>query len=285
MNSSVKVSFFLKNPIPCPVCGLSFKKEEMLSGGGRLIARDITDELRRVYEPSRKAGEVFPLAYPVNVCPRCLYAAYGEDFPLIPQNHVDAAYSQAIKRRRDIGMLFPVIDFNVPRNLLTGTASYLLAISCSSFHKRDRAPTFKKAVSALRAAWLLGDLHRTYPGQNYEQVQLMFYRKAMRYYDLVVSYAQSGQERIDAVKHYGPDLDKNFGFEGVLFISSLLAYKYGDQGTREERIARLEKAKRTASKVFGSGKSSKSKPSSIIDLSRDMFERLNARIEEIKKEG
>ncbi|MFW6180649.1 MAG: DUF2225 domain-containing protein [Spirochaetota bacterium] len=285
MNANVKVSFFLKNPVSCPVCSLSFRKEEMLSGGGRLIARDITDELRRMYEPSKKAGEVFPLVYPVNVCPGCLYAAYSEDFGVILQQQVDAAYAQSIKRRRDVGMLFPVLDFNAPRNLFTGTASYLLAISSYSFHKKERAPTFKKAISALRAAWLLGELHQRYPGQNYDQVQLLFYRKAMRYYDLVVGYAQSGVERIDAVKHYGPDLDKNFGFEGVLFIASLLAFKYGDQGTREERISRLEKAKRTASRVFGSGKSSRNKPSSIIDLSRDLFERINARIEEIRKEG
>jgi hypothetical protein len=285
VNANVKVSFFLKNPVPCPVCGLSFKKEEMLSGGGRLIARDITDELRRIYEPSRKVGEVFPLIYPVNVCPGCLYAAYGEDFGMVPQQHINAVCAQSIKRRRDVGMLFPALDFNAPRNLFTGTAGYLLGISSYSFHRKERAPTFKKAVSALRAAWLLGELHQRYPGQSYDQVQLMLYRKAMRYYELVVGYAQTGKERIDAVKHYGPDLDKNFGFEGVLFISSLLAFKYGDQGTREERISRLEKAKRTASRVFGSGKSSRSKPSSIIDLSRDLFERINARIEEIKKEG
>jgi uncharacterized protein (DUF2225 family) len=36
------------------------------------------------------------------------------------------------------------------------------------------------------------------------------------------------------------------------------------------------------SRVFGSGKKSKDKPSSIIELSRELYERIGERIEEIK---
>ena len=39
-----KTTFFSKNPIMCPVCDTSFYKEDLLSGGGRLIAGELTDE-------------------------------------------------------------------------------------------------------------------------------------------------------------------------------------------------------------------------------------------------
>ena len=77
---SEKTTFFSKNPIVCPVCETSFYKEDLLSGGGRLIAGELTEELHRTYEPSKKYGEVYPLVYAVLVCPSCLYAAYTQDF-------------------------------------------------------------------------------------------------------------------------------------------------------------------------------------------------------------
>lgn len=280
--TGVKISYYLKNPISCPVCGARFQKEEMLSGGGRLIARDISDELRRGYQPSKKAGEVCPLNYPVTVCPECLYAAYHEDFPHISSDRVDMAQSQAVKRGRDLNMLFSVVDFSAPRNLVTGAASYLLAVGCYAFHAKERVPSFKKALSTLRAAWLMGDLDRKFPGQNYDQVQVMLYRKAAAYYQRVVELSQSGKERIDSIRNFGPDLDKNYGFEGVLFLTSLLTFKYSREQSTEQQVQTLENAKRTVSRVFGSGKKSKDKPSSIIELSRELYERIGERIEEIK---
>ena len=56
-----KTSFFSKKPISCPVCGSSFHREEMLTGSGRLIAGNLTEELRRLYEVNKKFGEVNPL--------------------------------------------------------------------------------------------------------------------------------------------------------------------------------------------------------------------------------
>jgi len=279
--AEVKVSYYLKNPLTCPVCEVNFKKEEMFSGGGRIIAGDINDELRRIYLPSKKVGEIHPLIYPVTVCPECLYAAYSEDFLLIKEKNIPAALSQKIKRQRDIKLIFPIVDFRKPRNLFTGAASYLLAISSYSFLGKETAPTFKKGLSSLRAAWLFDDLDKKYPGQNYDRIKLILYRKAMSYYEKTVHIAQIGAERIDSVKNFGPDLDKNYGFQGLLFISTLLMYKYGDEENTEERIAKLEGAKRIISKVFGSGKSSKSKPSFILDASKDLYEKLNEKITEL----
>ena len=91
---SEKTTFFSKNPIGCPVCQTSFYKEDLLSGGGRLIAGDLTEELHRTYEPSKKYGELFPLVYAVLVCPSCLYAAYPQDFHEIKEESVEALREQ-----------------------------------------------------------------------------------------------------------------------------------------------------------------------------------------------
>ena len=58
-----RITFFSNKPINCPVCGDNFYKEDLLSRGGRLIAGDLTDELRRLYQPSVVYGEIFPLIY------------------------------------------------------------------------------------------------------------------------------------------------------------------------------------------------------------------------------
>ncbi len=281
-DKELKVSYYLKNPVSCPLCETEFKREELLSGGGRLIAAELTDELRRTYEPSKKYGEVYPLSYPVTVCPNCLYAAYYDDFSLIPPVNVPAALSQKVKRKLDIEMIFPVINFHQPRDLISGAASYLLAISSYSFHKKECAPTFKKGISALRCAWLFDDLNIKFPGQNYDRIRNILYRKSADCYEKSIAYAQNGRERIDAVKNFGPDLDKNYGFQGLLYIYTLLLFKYGSDENREERIQKLLLAKRIISKVFGSGKSSKSKPSFILEISKELYEKVGEKVEELK---
>lgn len=280
----LKISYYLKQPVSCPVCGASSQKEEMLSGGGRLIARKTTDELRRLYEPSKKAGEVYPLIYPVTVCPECLYAAYHDDFPHIREELNSEALSQAANRKQYVKTIFPEVEFRQPRNLFSGAASYILSIGCYSFLPKDRAPTFKKALSSLRGAWTFDDLDRKYPGENYDKIKLMLYRKAITYYERTIGYAQTGEERIDAVKHCGPDFDKNYGFQGILFMFTLLLYKYGEQDDVAERIKKLEASKRIISRVFGSGRSSKSKPSFILDLAKDLYEKITDKVEELKGE-
>ncbi len=43
-------------------------------------------------------------------------------------------------------------------------------------------------------------------------------------------------------------------------------------------------AKRIISKVFGMGKSSKSKPSFILDISKELYEKISDKIVELKEE-
>ncbi len=40
------MTFFSKEEIKCPVCGAAFYREEMRTGRGRLIAGELTEELR-----------------------------------------------------------------------------------------------------------------------------------------------------------------------------------------------------------------------------------------------
>ena len=65
------LTFFSKNKIECPICDETFYREEMRTGRGRMIAGDLTKELRRNYEASQQYGEIYPLVYPVTVCPSC----------------------------------------------------------------------------------------------------------------------------------------------------------------------------------------------------------------------
>ena len=53
-----------------------FLREELLSGSGRLLAGELTDELRRTYIPSQKYGAVYPLIYSIGVCPQCFLALF-----------------------------------------------------------------------------------------------------------------------------------------------------------------------------------------------------------------
>ena len=69
MAEKVKISFFAKNKTICPVCGAEFFRENLLSGGGRMNAGNLTPEMHRLYEPTHKYGKVYPLIYSVTVCP------------------------------------------------------------------------------------------------------------------------------------------------------------------------------------------------------------------------
>ena len=79
-NKKLSISFYSKTKVACPVCMKDFQKEEMLTGGGRMIAGSLTDELRRNFEPSVKYGKVYPLIYAIGACPHCHTALFWQDF-------------------------------------------------------------------------------------------------------------------------------------------------------------------------------------------------------------
>ena len=275
-NTESRITFWSKNEIVCPVCGTKFKKEELLTGRGRLIAGELTGELRRKYEPSQKFGDVCPLVYTITVCPECFYAAFSQDFENPPENITGAVESESSKRKAYVKKILGDIDFTVNRGLKEGVAAYYLAISCYEHFPPHSTPTIKCGISALRAAWICNDLHAKYPNENYDYLARVFYYKAQFYYGRAVELEQDGAESLAEVPHLGPDLDKNYAHDGVFYLSGLLEFEYGDKSDPQARAKRLEFAKRAVARLFGMGKASKSKPSALLDNARELYERMSA---------
>ncbi len=278
-----KVTFLLKNDITCPICDESFKREEILTGRGRLIAGNITQELRRLYEPSKVFGKVNPLIYPVTVCPKCFYSAYNEDFTRIKDAGVEKGKTDMEKRKAIISRIFSNLNFKEERKTEHGAASYMLAAECYDYFDKWASPTVKKAISAIRAAWILSDLEVEDPLADFGQLQNLFYKKALQYYIEVLVKQEKALESFDGIKNLGPDTDVNYGYDGILYLIGVLTLKNSVfEKDSPQKIENLEKAKKVVSKMFGFGKASKDKPSIIIDMSRDLYDEINQKVEELK---
>ncbi len=284
MDKDLKLSFRQKNPSVCPVCSFEFHREELLSGGGRLIAGKLTDELKRNYDVSKKYGRVYPLAYVLTVCPSCYYSAFPKDFETLDNGEVDKIRELTPARKNVIKKFFGDLDFNGNRELKTGAASYMLAVDCYSYRNRKIAPTFKIALSSLRAAWLFNDLAKEQPDGSFGKIAVFFYKKAYQSYVKLIDILQTGAEPVEAAGNLGPDTDKNWGYEGVLYLTAVLTLKVGAKETDpKKRMEDFEKCKRYLSRLFGSGKTSKSKPSELLDKTKDVYDKINQMIDEWKQ--
>ena len=153
---------------------------------------------------------------------------------------------------------------------------------CYDLVALTKSPTFKRGLCGLRAAWLCGDLHRMEPGENWDYVQRLYYRKARFFFSISLDLEQAGNEKLDGVQSFGPDVDKNYGFEGFVYLAGLLEFRYGPRKDSERRVGSLEKARMAASRVFGFGKSSKERPTPILNHARDMFELMSQELEELR---
>jgi uncharacterized protein (DUF2225 family) len=276
----LKTSFFQKNKTVCPVCKAEFNKEEMLTGGGRLIAGALTAELHRLYEPSAKYGELYPLVYQAVVCPECWFASTESDFPLLPPAGCTRAQNDIDFRKEETMQVFPEIDFNETRRLMEGAASQYLVVRCYDFYSKEVSPTIKQGVAALRTAWLLDELNRKIPRQHYDWLATAFRKKAEYFYNEALTREQCGREVMSAMKNFGPDTDKNYSYEGMLYLCAYLRYKHGAAHDAEERKNCLEGARRTIAKLFGMGKASKSKPGAFLDLARKTYDAINKELTE-----
>ncbi len=271
-----KISFRQKNPTVCPVCRHEFHREEMFTGGGRLIVDRLTDELRREYKESKKYGKIYPLIYMLTVCPSCFFTAYPKDFDGLKDSEIEKLETARQTRIATVEKIFGNIDFNDDRTLELGAASFMLAVDCYNVRDKLVGPTFKKAVSSLRGAWLFHDLSLQEPEKNFKKLSLFFYKKAYEYYLKVLDVLQSGAEPADAAGNMGPDADKNWGYEGILYVSAILTVKFGvREKDLEKRIENFNVSKRYLSKLFGMGKSSKSTPSDLLEKTRILYEKIN----------
>ena len=274
-DKELKVSFISKKEHTCPACGAVFHKEELHTGGGRLIAGALTMELHRLYEPSIKYGKVYPLVYHALVCPECWFASTEADFPLLPPVGKERAARDTNNRKADTRLIFPDTDFTQPRRLMEGAASQYLVLRCYDFYEKQTSPTIKRGLASIRAAWLLDELAKSFPGQHYDWLATLFRKKAQYFYYEAIMREQGGIETMSGLKVYGPDLDKNYSYEGMLYLCAYLRYKYGPSHDANERKASLEDARRTIAKLFGMGKMSKDKPGAFLDLARKVYNAIN----------
>ena len=279
-----KVSYLSKETTTCPVCSTEHNREEMLSGGGRLIAGKLTNELRRLYQESKKYGLIYPLAYAVQVCPKCLYSALPRDFNKLNEQETQALWDTTAHRGEIIDTFFKSLKFTEQRTLAHGAASMILAVDCYHLRSYSVAPTAKKAVSSLRAAWLLDDLYAFAPERPYDQLRDFYYMEAVTNYQKTLELVQNGQEPIEAeMGILGPDLDRAWGYDGVIYVNAYLTKKYVNAITEDPsaRKTMLERSKRYLSKLYGSGKSSRSKPSALVDMSKDLYDEIGKMIEDL----
>lgn len=282
-----KISYRSKQETTCPVCGETHYREEMFSGGGRLIAGKINKELRMLFQESKKWGKICPLFYTIQVCPNCYYAAYPKDFVDLESEELTAMKSTEEHRKKMMSVLFGDIDFNGDRDLVTGVASYILAVDTYHLRNPKLGPTPKKAVLALRAAWLLDDLYRLAPYRPYDKARDFYKKEAASNYARTLEYMQSGDEPIEEVAAYlGPGQDKNWGFDGVIYLNAFLTLHYIDElsDTVKGKHDLLERTKRYLSKLYGTGKASKSKPGMIVEMAKDLYDEIGERIDEYEKE-
>jgi len=273
-----KVTFYAKEPTRCPVCDASFHREELFSG--RVSADEMTDELHRTYKPLNAFGEVHPLVYELETCPSCFYSAFKQDFMPAGTKFSSTLRDRIETRTEEAAKVFTPLDYQSPRSLLSGAASYYLAMHCYELFSKEFAPTIKCAISSVRAAWLCHDLHAKAPGDNWDYVAGLFYRKARFYYKAAIELEQTGKEPYSSQRYLGPDTDKNYGHEGVLYMAAMLELKYGPTDEQTARHERLKAAKVSVARMFGFGKKNKSKPGPLLDKARDLYERLKTELQE-----
>lgn len=279
-DKKLPISFYSKEAKICPICGEKFYKEEMLSGGGRMIAGNLTDELHREFEPSAKYGKVYPLIYAIAACPKCHFAAFWRDFETFNKDDIADLYHSRNERIEAVSTIFPHYNLSQNRTLLDGAAAYYLALLSYEKIPSAYSPTIKKAQIALRLAWLCDDLDKECPDHNYDYIKQVFYQKALFFYQLSLQYELEHIEDIANISSFGPDVDKNYGYDGVIYLCGLLEYKYGQKENYQIRLKKLDEYKRAIARGFGLGKSSKAKPGPLLEHSRALYDNINS---EIKK--
>ena len=72
----------------------------------------------------------------------------------------------------------------------------------------------------------------------------------------------------------GPDTDKNYGWDGVIYLCGLLEYKYGQREDEALRLKKLDESKIAIARIFGLGKTTKEKQGPLLEHSRNLYEAL-----------
>jgi len=268
------ISYWSKDKCTCPICKKPFEKEIMRSGNGRMIAGSLTEELHRNFEPSAKYGRVYPLIYEVGACPNCYAAFFWNDFAekITPEDS-DKIFMQSDKRKKTVDNIFPYFNLKKERTLYDGAAMYMLALMTYDCLGEYAIPTLKKAILSIRLAWLCNDMNKQCADHNFDIVSKSFYSKALFFYQQAVVVEKT--EKSSTLPNMGPDMDKNYGWDGVIYLCGLLEYKYGQQDDIQLRLKKLNESKTAIARIFGLGKSSKNKPGPLLEHARNLYDNLS----------
>lgn len=85
-------------------------------------------------------------------------------------------------------------------------------------------------------------------------------------------------------KPLGPDVDKDYGYDGIRYLIGVLGYKYLDRSNEENLVRNLETLKMDFGKLFGMGKSNFDKPKIILDKSKDYYDLITDELKKITGE-
>ena len=267
------ISYWSKEKMNCPVCKKNFDREIMMSGNGRMIAGGLSDELHRNFEPSARFGKIYPLIYEIGACPFCYTALLWNDFEELKNKEtLDRLFETRDDRFNKVATIFPHFNLKKERNLYDGCAMYYLSILTYSLVNPELVPTMKSAFLTLRLAWLSKELNSVCPGHNFDYISQVFYRKALFFYQQAVENEQNRTENSSSLSNFGPDMDKNYGWDGVIYLCGLLELKYGQKDDIQLRLKKLSESKTAIARIFGLGKSSKAKPGPLLEKSRDLYD-------------
>ena len=275
------ISYWSKDKMICPVCQRKFDHEIMRSGNGRMNAGELSDELHREFKPSAKYGRVYPLIYEVGVCPNCYTGLLWNDFGAIKKKEdLDKLYETSETRKKAADTIFPYFDLKSERTLFDGAAMYYIALQTYDSLDAELIPTLKCGIIALRLAWLTKEIHERCSDHNYDYISEVFYRKALFYYQQAVLNETNRTEKSSALNNMGPDMDKNYGWDGVIYLCGLLEYKYGQTDDLQLRLKKLSESKTAIARIFGLGKSSKNKPGPLLEHARNLYDLLTKELKD-----
>jgi len=246
-----------------------------------MIAGELSDELHRNFEPSKKFGRIYPLIYEVGACPNCYTAFFWNDFKELKDKDIqDKLLDHMDKRRETVEVVFPYFNLKKERTLYDGVAMYYLALLCYDDVDADMIPTMKMAIISLRLAWLCNELNQRCADHNFDFIAQVFYRKALFFYQQAVINETSKVEKSSTISNFGPDMDKNYGWDGVIYLCGLLEYKYGQQEDVQLRLKKLNESKTAIARIFGLGKSSKNKPGPLLEHARNLYDELSKELKD-----
>ncbi len=279
------VSFVRDEPISCPICDEDVFVEDFRFGRGRMDAGELYEDLQREYKYTEEFGEVFPFMFYVYTCPNCYFSALPRDFQSAPPYLANIlSTDEAIQKREQLirSMFSDIPDFSKRMTLTRSLVGYVLAIWCYQHFKKQGVPTYKQAVCTLRSAWLCKImLHHKY-GDYLEQLKAIFYRKAQYLYSKCIQLDSSGGESFSNESYLGPDIDKDFGYEGVVYLSAWLTFHYSFMPTDHIKETVLHKHRNNLSRIFGFGKAKKEKPSALLRIARNLYEQIDGILREIE---